>query len=171
MIIKTQGTQKESQIVNLGKVNPVLHYNIEYDTTKPEETIRDFVANIKNMLSRYSSNESRIEAIEEEMFDLEHYIEIMSFQNVPNGYKLYRKLAELRKERRACKNENYLLKPVWEHFHATDVLNKLSAVQGNVAKARELTDGRRYLVRTDVLDPFMDPKDDPEKCEIKVMEA
>lgn len=159
MIVKTNGTQKESKIMDfVPKQAHMLHYDVEYDTTKPEETVRTFVGDIKNMLARYEGNKTRIFQIEEELNDLEHYMEIGNFKNVPEGYKLYRKLAELRRERRACKNENFLLKPIYEHFYATEVLNKLSYVQGECTKIKNTIDARAYTVRTDILDEWLEPE-------------
>ncbi len=160
MIIKTSGTQKESQVIPFQpKKAQVLHYNVEYDSMKPVETIRGFVADIRGMMTKYENNMIRITEIEAEMNDIEHYMEIASFKNVPDGYKIYRKFAELRRERRACKNENDLLKPIYDHFHATDVLNKLTTVQGECSMCKGAIDSRCYTTRTDILDEWMDPED------------
>lgn len=159
MTIKTMGTQKESKVIELEpKQSQYLHYTVEYDTMKPEDALRDFVGDVKNMLSRYEANKLRIVEIEAQLCDMEHWIEIAPYQNVPNGYKLYRKLAELRRERRARKNENDLLWPIYEHFHATEVLNKLTRVQGECSKAKGGIDGRTYQVRTDILDEYLEEK-------------
>lgn len=159
MRITTGGTQKESQIVELAppKTN-VLHYDVDYDSTKPEQTIRDFISDIKGMVSKYEYNKQRIFEIQNELEDLYHYIEISSYKTVPTGYKLYRKMAELRRERRACKNENDLLKPIYDYFHATEVLNKLSHVQGDCGICKETIDARTYAVRTDILDEWLEPQ-------------
>lgn len=159
MNIKSFGPQKEQTVIDMStrKTNPILHYDLDYDSTKPEETIRNFVADIRGMISKYEWNKTRIEEIETQLVDLEHYIEIARFKTVANGYKLYRKLAELRRERRCCKNENDLLWPIYEYFHATEVLNRLSTVQGDVAKVKGAIDGRCYLVRTDILEEYMNP--------------
>ena len=158
MKITTAGTQKESQILELpAKKNRILHYDVEYDSTKPEQTIRDFVSSVKGMISRYEANKNRIVEIEDELQDIFHYIEISTYKKVPDGYKLYRKMAELRRERRACKSEMDLLWPIYEYFHATEILNKLSHVQGECAKSKAGIDGRTYLVRSDILDEWLNP--------------
>lgn len=158
MKITTTGTQKESKVLDITPVkNRILHYDLEYDSTNPEQTLRDFVANAKAMVARFESNKNRIIEIESELQDLYHYIEISTYKKVPDGYKLYRKMAELRRERRACKNENDLLQPIYEHFHATEVLNKLTYVQGECAKCKEAIDNRFYAARTDVLDEWLEP--------------
>lgn len=153
MVIRTQGTQKEAQVIDISKkTTPILHSDIDYDTTKPEETLRTFISDVRKMLTRYSENKERINQIENELNDLEHYIELSIFKPVVPGYKLYRRLAELRKERRACKNEIDLLQPIWEHFHATEVLNKLSMVQGEVAKTKSAVDNRCYVCRSNIVE-------------------
>ena len=172
MKITTNGTQKESQVINITatKKNAViLHYDIEFDSTKPENTIREFVSNIKGMISRFESNKSRIIEIENELLDIYHYIEISSYKTVPVGYKLYRKMAELRRERRACKNEIDLLQPIYDYFHATEVLNRLSRVQGECAKAKRSINDRAYVTRTDILDELLESKSN--KTEEKETEA
>jgi hypothetical protein len=140
---------------------------VDYDSTKPEQTFREFVSDVKGMVARYADNKARIAEIEQELVDLEHYIEIADYQPVPAGYHLYRKLAELRRERRACKSENDLLQPVYDYFHATEVLQRLSILQGDCAKAKSAIDSRTYRTRTGVLESFIDsPKKDrmdPEK--------
>lgn len=160
MKVTTGGTQKESKIIDIAPVkkNHVLHYDLEYDSMKPEQTIRDFVGRIKGMVARFESNKDRIIEIENELLDIYHYIEISTYKKVPDGYKLYRKMAELRRERRACKNENDLLQPIYEYFHATEVLNKLSHVQGECTKCKEAIDNRTYTVRTDILDEWLEPQ-------------
>lgn len=167
MKITTAGTQKESQIIDVTpKKNPILHYDVEYDSTKPEQTIREFVGDIKGMVARFESNKDRIIEIENELLDIYHYIEVSSYKTVPAGYKIYRKMAELRRERRACKNENDLLQPIYEYFHATEVLNRLSRVQGECAKCKRSIDDRAYVVRTDILDELTETyskaKNEPE---------
>lgn len=159
MIIRTAGTQKQSIVVNQSavakKMPAMLHYKADAQLAAPEETLRGFVADIKKMITKYEVNKARLAEIEPEINDLEHYIEIAPNQRVPSGYKLYRKLAELRRERRICKNENDLLWPIYEHFHATEVLPKLANVQGECSKVRGAIDARVYTVRTDVLTDYL----------------
>lgn len=64
--------------------------------------------------------------LENEMQDLLHYIEMAADKNAAVGSKLYKKLADIRRRRRICKNEIDLLTPVYEQFHATQFLEHLS---------------------------------------------
>lgn len=160
MIIRTAGSQKESQVMDIqpSKPNQVLHYSIEYDTTHPEETIRKFCSDIREMVTRYEGNKQRLIEIEGEHQDLLHCIEISPFKKVTDGYKLYRKLAELRRERRALKNKNDLLQPLYDTFRQPDILNRLSKVQGDVSKVHDAIDGRVYGMRTDILNDWFEPE-------------
>lgn len=142
--------------------NKTMHYDISYDTCQPEQTLREFNKRIKDMVNRYDGNKFRLQQIEAELEDLLHYIEISGNKPVSDGYKLYRKIAELRRERRACKNENDLLWPVYSHFHATQVLPKLEMVQGECSKVKEAVDGRVYGIKTDVIEETLDKKQEPE---------
>lgn len=172
MIIRTAGSQKESQVMDIqpSKPNQILHYSIEYDTTHPEETIRKFCSDIREMVTRYEGNKQRLIEIEGEHQDLLHYIEISPFKKVTDGYKLYRKLAELRRERRALKNENDLLQPLYDTFRQPDILNRLSKVQGDVSKVHDAIDGRVYGMRTDILNDWFEPEK-KEESGVTVVEA
>ena len=158
MEIKTQGTQKESKVVEAPDTgrNRTMHYRVDYDSTNPNQVLGDFISNVRNMVNRYERNDARIREIETQLVDLDHFIEIAPYQNVPKGYKIYRKIAELRRERRACKNENDLLRPVYDHFHATAVLNKLSAVHSEVSRTMTAVNSRYYTIRTSVLDEYLE---------------
>lgn len=172
MIVRTAGSQKESRVMDIQptKPNPIMHYNVEYDTTHPEETIRKFCSDIREMVARYEGNKQRLLEIEGEHQDILHYIEISPFKKVTDGYKLYRKLAELRRERRALKNENDLLKPIHDAFSQPDILNRLSKVQGDVSKTHEAIDGRVYGMRTDILNDWFEPEK-KEEPGVTVVEA
>ena len=167
MTIRSFGPQSSTAAPAVQAVSksslPVLHYNVNYDSSHPEEVIRTLVAQMKSMVARYDANKNRVQEIEAELLDLYHYIEIASNQKVTDGYKLYRRMAELRRERRACKNENDLLWPVYQYFHATDVLPKLANVQGEVAKAQSAIDMRVYSVRTDALSDYLKTESAEEK--------
>ena len=134
---------------------PVLFSSEEYDTLHPESTLRLFCGDIREMISRYEGNKIRFNELENEMQDLLHYIEMAGDKNANAGYKLYKRLAEVRRQRRAYQNEIDLLQPIYDNFKDTDLLNILAEVQGKCGTARKQIDGRAYTVRTDVLDPFI----------------
>lgn len=134
---------------------PLLFTTDEYDTTKPEDTFREFIRNVKAMVKRYDANITRLSELEDQMQDVMHFMEMSKSKNVPEGYKLYKKLTDIRKERRACKNEMDLLKPVYEMFHGTKLLDQLAHVQGECGKVKKSIDGRAYTVRTYILEDLI----------------
>lgn len=134
---------------------PLLFSVDEYDSQKPEETFRMFIRSVKEMVKKYDANIARIAELEDQMQDVMHFMEMAKPKNVPTGYKLYKKLTDIRKERRACKNENDLLKPVYDMFHGTKLLDQLSYVQGECGKVKKTIDGRAYSVRTDILEDLV----------------
>lgn len=132
--------------------HPILSSEESYDTLDPEETIRSFSASIREMLSRYDGNQMELQKLDNQMQDLLHYIEMSKDKKAPDGYKLYKQLRDIRRKRRACKNEIDLLKTVYDIFNGTDLLNKLADALGKVRETKRVISARTYKVRTDVLD-------------------
>lgn len=136
---------------------PILSSDIEYDTLHPEETIKEFCAAIRNMLARYQYNKEQYDYLEQEMQDILHFIEMGSDKNANTGFKLYKQLAEIRRQRRICKNEMDLLQPIYDAFGGNEKLNVLAQVQGLCRTTKQAIDNRAYTVRTDVLNTFIKP--------------
>ena len=130
----------------------VLTGSIEYDTLHPDVVLRDFCSAIQEMLAQYEFNRNRISELEAQMQDLLHYIELTGDKNANAGFKLYRQMRYIRRERRACKNELDLLQPVYDAFYDTGLLNRLADVQGKCNALKLNIDGRNYAVRTDILE-------------------
>lgn len=135
---------------------PLLFSDLDYDSLHPEEEIKNFCISIRNMLSRYQYNKDRYVELEQEMQDILHYIEMGTNKNANVGYKLYKKLADIRRERRICKNEAELLQPIYDAFGGGQTLNNLSQIQGACHTAKQAISNRAYSVRTDTLSSFID---------------
>lgn len=136
---------------------PILSSVLEYDTLHPEETIKEFCATIRAMLSRYQYNKDEYDYLEQEMQDILHFIEMGSDKNANAGFKLYKQLAEIRRKRRICKNELDLLQPIYDAFGGNEKLNALAQVQGACRTTKQAINNRAYTVRTDVLDSYIKP--------------
>lgn len=107
-------------------------------------TIRDA---IKNYPTKYTDNLDRIKKIEFEIQDLLHLIEFTKF-NASDGYKITKRIQELRKERRILKDENEQL----NHVHPIlkiwrDRLHQLDNAIGNIRKTKSNNSKRRYRCR------------------------
>ena len=134
---------------------PILHSEEEYDTLHPEMILKEFCSNVRGMLGRYESNKERLSKLEQEMQDLLHYVEMSKNKNALDGFKLYKRLCDVRRERRSIKNEIDLLQPVYDLFHGTKVLDQLTQVQGTCRTTKQAIDNRAYTIRTDILEDFI----------------
>lgn len=134
---------------------PILSSDLEYDTLRPEETIKNFCVAIRNMLSRYQYNKDQFAILENEMQDLLHFIEMGKDKNANVGFKLYQRLAEIRRARRMHQNEMDLLQPIYDAFSGGEKLNVLAQIQGACRITKQTIDNRAYTVRTDVLASFI----------------
>lgn len=135
---------------------PVLHSEEEYDSLHPEETLKNFCSKVREMVSRYDADREELSRLENEMQDLLHYMEMSKNKNANEGFKLYKKLREVRKQRRIRKNEIELLRPVYEMFTETKILDQMGNLQGQCKSIKQSIDNRGYFVRTDTLSEFIE---------------
>lgn len=119
----------------------------------PEGTLRDFVKFFREIKPRYEEAVRLQGEYESQISDIQHYAELHPNLNAAQGNKLYRKLAEALRNRRACKIEVQLLEPMYQYVMKTNGLpDQLSSVQGRIHTAREKIESRIYRCRTEVLD-------------------
>ena len=104
----------------------------------------------QNVIKDYERNLERIKEIEDELNDINHEIEFSSPKNMYLGYLLYKRIKELRIERRRCKEEAEIMKETYDFFigqQAQSFKNKMQQLQGNAAKLRKTQEGRTYIPR------------------------
>lgn len=124
-----------------------------YDSLSPDANITGFLAFCRDVKSRYEGNLREIAEREAELQDLDHYAELHGDLDIRRGFALYKKIRDVRRERRKCKSENELLAPMYNWIFANDSeLNCLSVVLGQVRKTAEVIDNRKYMTRTGVLE-------------------
>mgnify|MGYP000843997937 FL=1 len=124
-----------------------------YDTLNPVERLRDFTKWCKDVINRYEGNEQEAAYQEQVSLDLLHAIELEPKGNCPTGYARYAALREARITRRACKNENRPLKPLYDYLPKTNpqLLNQLPYVQGLCTQQAEMIERMQYTPRTQIL--------------------
>ena len=108
------------------------------------------VSIFQDVIKNYERNEESIKNIEEELNDLNHEAELSAPKNMYQGYLLYKQVRELRIERRRAKEENELLKDMYEFFKSQvgqEFKNKVQQIQSNAAKLREVQERRTYTPR------------------------
>lgn len=104
----------------------------------------------QNVVKDYERDLERIKEIEDELQDLYHEIELSPSKNMYLGYLLYRRIRELRIERRRCKDETELMKETYEFFKSQqgqNFKNKMQQLQGSARKLRDVQEKRTYKPR------------------------
>ena len=104
----------------------------------------------QNVIKDHERNLERIEEIQDELQDIMHEIELSSGKDMYSGYLLYRRIRELRIERRRCKEEVEIMKETYEYFRSQQgqaFKNKLQQLQSNAAKLRKTQEARTYTPR------------------------
>lgn len=123
----------------------------EFDSLHPEEKLREFLSFARDVISRYEENVRLQTELETETQDLLHYVELSDNMDACKGNKMYKKVREVRRKRRACKNEIDLLKPLYEYLSDKTLINQLSKIQGQCRTSKETISSRQYTLRTDVI--------------------
>lgn len=119
----------------------------------PETTIRDFVKYFRDVKPRYEEAVRLMKLSEDQENDILHYIELHTDLPAAKGYRIYRKLAEVLRARRAYKAESELLEPMYQFVIShSAICDQLSQVQGKTRGTREAIERRQYVCRTDILD-------------------
>ena len=141
----------DAMITRPAETRQVLSGTIEYDTLHPQDVFDKFCKDVREMLSRYEYNSERLKELDDQMQDLLHFVELSGNKDIQGGFRLYKQIAAVRRERRSCKNELDLLQPVYNMFNNTGFMNRLQEVLGSCRSVKQLIDGRGYTIRTDVL--------------------
>lgn len=103
-----------------------------------------------DVVKRYESNEDVIKQTEDELNDVYHEIELGKDQDLHGGWKLYRQVKELRNKRRQAKDENQLLKDMYDYIKSQQgqtFKGKIQSIQGSSAKIYEAQSRRTYTPR------------------------
>ena len=104
----------------------------------------------QNVVKDYERDLDRIKEIEDELQDLYHEIELSPSKNMYLGYLLYKRIRDLRIERRRCKDQTELMKETYEFFKSQQgqsFKNKMQSLQGNARKLRDVQEKRTYKPR------------------------
>jgi hypothetical protein len=103
-----------------------------------------------DVVKKYESNVEIIKKTEDELNDVYHEIELGKPQDLYGGYKLYKQVKDLRMQRRQAKDENDLLKDMYEYIKSQpgqSFKSKIQSIQGSSAKVYEVQSRRTYNPR------------------------
>ena len=101
-------------------------------------------------IKNYERNLEDIKRMEDELNDLNHEIELSSPKDMYKGYLLYKEIRELRIKRRAAKEENELLRDMYDYFKSPQgqsFKTKIQQIQGSAVKLRTTQEQRTYVPR------------------------
>lgn len=104
----------------------------------------------QDVIKNYERNLDLIKQTEEELNDINHEIELSEPKNAYQGYLLYKEIRDLRIKRRTAKEENELLKDMYEYLKSQPgqaFKSKIQSIQGNSAKLRTTQESRTYQPR------------------------
>lgn len=126
--------------------------DIDFDSLDPVSQLQNFMAFAKNVITRYEENQRLWEETDKQTQDILHYIELSDNLNAAKGYQAYKKLAEVRRNRRQYKSEIDLLQPLYEYLNNNmSVINQLTMIQGKCRTNKETIQLRSYSMRTEVI--------------------
>ncbi len=115
-----------------------------------ENYVTTMVTIYQNVVKDYERDLERIQEIQDELQDIEHEIELSAPKNMYAGYLLYKRIRELRIERRRCKEQVELMKETYEYFKSQQgqaFKNKVQQLQGSAKKLRDAQEKRTYRPR------------------------
>ena len=104
----------------------------------------------QDVKKNYENNLSVIKQAEDELNDLYHECELADPKDMYNGWKMYRAIREARIRRRTAKEENEVLKDMYEYLNTQAgqaFKSKMQSIQGSAAKIRSTQESRTYQPR------------------------
>lgn len=104
----------------------------------------------QDVKKNYENNLEIIKQTEEELNDLYHEAELSEPKDMYKGYLIYKAIRDTRIRRRTAKEENELLKDMYEYLNSQPgqaFKVKMQSIQGNSAKLRATQESRTYQPR------------------------
>lgn len=108
------------------------------------------VSIFQDVINNYERNIEIIKQTEEELMDLEHEIELSAPKDMYKGYLAYKEVRDVRIKRRKAKEENELLKDMYDYLknqQGQSFKNKIQSIQGASVKLRDAQEHRTYIPR------------------------
>lgn len=104
----------------------------------------------QSVVKDYERNLEIIKETEEELNDLYHEAELSEPKDMYKGYLVYKAIRDTRIRRRTAKEENELLKDMYEYLKSQSgqaFKTKIQSIQGNSVKLRTIQESRTYQPR------------------------
>lgn len=104
----------------------------------------------QDVKKNYENNLEIIKQTEDELNDLYHECELADPKDMYNGWKMYRAIRDARIRRRTAKEENEILKDMYEYLGGQAgqaFKSKMQSIQGSAVKIRTAQESRTYQPR------------------------
>lgn len=104
----------------------------------------------QDVKKNFENNQEIIKQAEAELNDLYHEAELSEPKDMYKGYLIYKAIRETRIRRRKAKEENEILKEIYEYFNTQPCQafkTKIQSIQGSAAKIRSTQESRTYQPR------------------------
>lgn len=98
----------------------------------------------------YENNLAIIKQAEDELNDLYHEAELSEPKDMYKGYLIYKAIRETRIRRRTAKEENELLRDMYDYLNSPagqTFKSKMQSIQGSAVKLRNTQESRTYQPR------------------------
>lgn len=142
-IVKTTQTQMRPQQNPSEHKKVIVKYDSSYIQGIKNQICRisDFISELKNKREEAANI---VDKCEREIFDLEHNAEFYN-RNACEGYKMWRRLGEIRRERRRAKDLIAIVDAILEDNNFDGILsqktlNRISGLENRTYSVRELDD-------------------------------
>lgn len=109
-----------------------------------------FIQIFNDVVKRYENNLEVIKQTEDALTDVYHEIELANPKDMYGGWKMYKIVKDLRMTRRQAKDENDLLKDMYDYIKSQQgqsFKSKIQSIQGNSVKVYEAQAHRTYTPR------------------------
>lgn len=105
----------------------------------------------ENIVRRYEKNDTEISRLDSEWGDIAHLIELATF-DAAEGRRILRKQKENRKARRRCKDENAVMRPLYEYLTKNDdqIMKELRRSGKEAGRVASNQKNRQYSPRSDM---------------------
>lgn len=104
----------------------------------------------QDVKKNYERNLEVIKQTEDELNDLYHEAELSEPKDMYKGYLVYKAIREARIRRRTAKEENEILKDMYDYLNSQagqTFKSKMQSIQGSAAKIRSAQEVRTYQPR------------------------
>lgn len=104
----------------------------------------------QDVKKNYENNIEIIKQAEEELNDLYHECELADPKDMYKGYLVYKAIREVRIRRRNAKQENEVLKDMYEYLNSQagqTFKTKMQSIQGSAVKIQTAQESRTYQPR------------------------